>query len=187
MAAVLKKFGNLSNRLLAKNKFCHCIIKRHNGDKSWETFSELLKPVQLRKWMPGRFPKTEEERVKAAEKYDMHPHEYVAGPIDEVNCGDYPDLPWIGAEAKDPYYPWDFPALRRNFNEPMHRQYDAMGEDRWAYGVRTQYDYFRCSIIFVVFFISSFIIFYVCPNSKPALAEKQYPGRGVHYTFEPAK
>lgn len=72
--------------------------------------------------MPGFYPRTEEERRKAAEKYGMHPDEYKPCPNDHRYAGDYPDLPWIGVAAKDPYYPWDYPAMRRNFEDPVSVQ-----------------------------------------------------------------
>lgn len=33
--------------------------------------------------------------------------------------GDYPHLPDVPVERKDIYYPYDFPELRRNFQEPV--------------------------------------------------------------------
>lgn len=81
--------------------------------------------------MPGPYPTTEEERLKAAEKYNMHPDEYVPLPPDERGAGDYPDLPAIGVEARDPYYPWDFPALRRNFGEPVSLLLNSWYQDSY--------------------------------------------------------
>lgn len=69
-----------------------------------------------RLWKPGLKPVTEEEHKKAAEKYGLHPSEYKPY---EDSLGDYPRLPKIGAEAKDPFYPYDFPVLRRNFGDPV--------------------------------------------------------------------
>lgn len=36
-----------------------------------------------------------------------------------MGYGDYPKLPDIGGDSKDPHYPWDMPELKRNFNEPV--------------------------------------------------------------------
>lgn len=33
--------------------------------------------------------------------------------------GDYPHLPDVSVEAKDAYYPYDFPEMRRNYQEPV--------------------------------------------------------------------
>lgn len=69
-------------------------------------------------YKPGPYPKTPEERAAAAKKYGMTVEEYQ--PFPESMCyGDYPRLPDIGADSKDPHYPWDIPDLKRNFNEPV--------------------------------------------------------------------
>ena len=183
--AVLKKFGELSSRLLARNGSLFG-INRHYATE-FEKYLQTIKPLGLRDMMPGIFPETEEERLKAAEKYGMHPAEYKPLPNDETGCGDYPDLPWECVEARDPYYPWDFPAMRKNYEEPLHYQFDLLGPDRFPYGVRQFMDPFKCSIIFVVFFVSSYYIIMMFGNTRPLQAEKQYPGKGIHYTFEPLK
>jgi hypothetical protein len=36
-----------------------------------------------------------------------------------MGYGDYPELPNISGDSKDPFYPWDNPELKRNFNEPV--------------------------------------------------------------------
>lgn len=91
--------------------------------KSFEkAFKCLNFSVMNRDWQPGPYPKTEEERIKAAQKYNMHPDEYVPYPDDDPKgfCkGDYPDLPLIGNAAKDPYYPYDIPEQKRNHNETV--------------------------------------------------------------------
>ncbi|KZC13964.1 NADH dehydrogenase [ubiquinone] 1 beta subcomplex subunit 8, mitochondrial, partial [Dufourea novaeangliae] len=141
-----------------------------------------------KKWIPGMYPETEEERKAAAEKYGLHPYEYKPYPNDEHSVGDYPELPQLSVEAQDPYYPWDFPASRRNYNEPVHRHFDIMGPDHVAYGVRTREDYHKCALIFVGLIVSYLVFSLHTVDTKPAFAEKQYPGKGkVHYTFEPAK
>lgn len=72
--------------------------------------------------MPGEYPKNKEERLKAAKKYNLHPDEYVPYPKEDemgMHRGDYPNLPLIGHAGKDPYYPWDMPADRRNYKETV--------------------------------------------------------------------
>lgn len=68
-------------------------------------------------YKPGPYPKTDRERELAAQKYGLTVEEYT--PVKDNGCGagDYPDFPLVSADAKDPYYPWDFPELKRNFNE----------------------------------------------------------------------
>lgn len=35
--------------------------------------------------------------------------------------GDYPNLPWVPYEKRDPYLKWDDPINRRNFGEPVRQ------------------------------------------------------------------
>lgn len=72
-------------------------------------------------YKPGPYPKTEEERIIAAEKYGIPISEYKPYPDDGQGYGDYPDLPLESAESKDPFYPWDNPELKRNFNETVSK------------------------------------------------------------------
>lgn len=69
--------------------------------------------------MPAPYPKTAEERAKSAKKYGLTPEEYEPYPDDGTGHGDYPKLPLVSGEGKDPYYPYDFPELKRNFGEPV--------------------------------------------------------------------
>lgn len=64
-------------------------------------------------------PKTKAELEAVARKYNLHPSEYVPYPQDGTRPGDYPHLPDIGNELKDPNYPYDYPELKRNFNEAV--------------------------------------------------------------------
>lgn len=70
-------------------------------------------------WKPGPYPVTPEERAAAARKYGLRPDEYKPIPDDGIGAGDYPDLPLVSAESRDPYYPWDHPEHRRDFMEPV--------------------------------------------------------------------
>uniref|UniRef100_T1GPA9 NADH dehydrogenase [ubiquinone] 1 beta subcomplex subunit 8, mitochondrial n=1 Tax=Megaselia scalaris TaxID=36166 RepID=T1GPA9_MEGSC len=66
------------------------------------------------------YPETEEERLAAAKKYYLLPEEYKPHPNDGLGQGDYPKFnEGLGVEHKDPYYPYDFPEHKRNFNEPV--------------------------------------------------------------------
>lgn len=69
-------------------------------------------------YKPGPYPKTPEERAAAAKRYGLTIEEYQPYP-EEEGYGDYPKLPDIGADSKDPHYPYDNPELKRNFNEPV--------------------------------------------------------------------
>lgn len=70
-------------------------------------------------YKPTAFPKTAEERKAAAAKYGLSPEEYDTYPDNGLGLGDYPKLPLISDDVKDPFYPWDNPELKRNFNEPV--------------------------------------------------------------------
>lgn len=69
-------------------------------------------------YKPGPYPVTPEERAAAAKKYGLTIEEYQPYP-EHMGYGDYPKLPDIGADSKDPFYPYDQPELKRNFNEPV--------------------------------------------------------------------
>lgn len=69
-------------------------------------------------YKPGPYPKTPEERAAAAKRYGLTIEEYQPYP-EEQGYGDYPKLPDIGADSRDPHYPYDNPELKRNFNEPV--------------------------------------------------------------------
>lgn len=49
----------------------------------------------------------------------MLPEEYKPYADDGMGYGDYPKLPDIAVESKDPFYPYDFPEAKRNFGEPV--------------------------------------------------------------------
>ena len=70
-------------------------------------------------WAPGPYPKTPEERAKAAKKYGMRPEDYEPYPDDGTGYGDYPKLPYVSGDSRDPYQDWDMPDMKRNFGEPV--------------------------------------------------------------------
>lgn len=70
-------------------------------------------------YKPAPIPLTEEQRKLAAEKYGLNQREYDVYPDDGTGYGDYPKLPAISGDARDPDYPWDYPEHKRNFNEPV--------------------------------------------------------------------
>ena len=74
-----------------------------------------------RDWRPGPLPRTPEERAAAAKKYGLRVEDYEPYPDPEsgFSLGDYPKLPKISEEVKDPYEDWDFPSSRRNYGEPV--------------------------------------------------------------------
>ena len=73
-------------------------------------------------WKPGPYPRTPKERAAAAKKYGLRVEDYEPYPDDGFGYGDYPKLPRISDEAKDPYLPYDTPHNRRFFGEPVSKQ-----------------------------------------------------------------
>ncbi|KAG9436554.1 NADH dehydrogenase [ubiquinone] 1 beta subcomplex subunit 8, mitochondrial [Apis mellifera carnica] len=184
--AALKTTVNLSKKLFVRNITLTSFARKY--DKIVDTpYEEILQnelSVSQKKYMPGLYPKTKEEMKAAAEKYGLHPDEYKPCDPDTNYAGDYPDLPFISVEAKDPYYPWDFPALRRNFEEPIHKEANMLFGDRYEYGVRQIVEPSKGIAIFCSIMAACILIFWLSCNISQPLMEKQYPGKGIHYTFE---
>ncbi|XP_003702585.1 NADH:ubiquinone oxidoreductase subunit ASHI [Megachile rotundata] len=182
--AVVRKIGILSNTLLRNNV---PLIQITRGNKDFQTFLDFWKPVGMRPHMPDDYPETEEERRKSAAKYGLHPYEYEPYPNDHRYLGDYPQLPWIGVVARDPYYPWDYPVIRRNYGDPIHPEQDMMGEDRYDYGVRQLVSDTTGALIFIATIGVFYLAYKFSSHTSFPRMEKQYPRNGVHYSFEPAK
>lgn len=78
-----------------------------------------------------KVPETEEERIRAAKKYNLLPEDYKPYPEDSLDArGDYPNLPIISGSQRDPYEPFDYPELRRNYGEPLHIDFDMYTAER---------------------------------------------------------
>ncbi|KAK2580892.1 hypothetical protein KPH14_005962 [Odynerus spinipes] len=175
--ALVKTYMTLTPKLLSRNSIKLCIRAKHKETRDYPYL-----------WRANdKTPSTPEEIKEAAERYNLHPREYKPYPAEE-NYGDYPQLPFVGAEARDPNYPWDFPELRRNFGEPLHIEEDQIGEDRYSAGVRRMVSTEGVIAMFggtVLVFGTLFAIFQYYPWFQPVM-KKQYPKQGVtHYTFEP--
>ncbi|KAJ8300972.1 hypothetical protein KUTeg_022491 [Tegillarca granosa] len=84
-----------------------------NGSKPWYYLYE-----------PDSYPESEKEVEVAAKKYGMVPFDYKPFPRDlsEENFGDYPDIPII-FKSQRLHENYDMPALKRNYGEPMPKQY----------------------------------------------------------------
>ena len=135
----------------------------------------------------GPYPATEKERLAAAEKYGLEPSEYQTYPDDGTGFGDYPKLPDIGAETRDPFYPYDMPELKRNFNEPMHAHYDMFSEDRYNPSARYHLPEWMLWLQYFGVMGGTFAFYLWCEGFKffPARFPKQLPAPDtVHYTFE---
>ncbi|XP_037935827.1 NADH dehydrogenase [ubiquinone] 1 beta subcomplex subunit 8, mitochondrial-like [Teleopsis dalmanni] len=137
---------------------------------------------------PGPYPTTQKERDEAARKYNIAPEDYKPYPDDGLGYGDYPKLEiGLGVEARDPYYPYDFPEHKRNFNEPIHADIDLYGEDRYSVAARPRYSNQVYWGTFLGVMTFCFVLYYWLEDKKMfrPVSAKQYPGDGKkHYTFE---
>jgi len=142
-------------------------------------------------WKPGPYPVTPEQRAAAAKKYNLRPDEYEPYPDDGTGLGDYPKLPLISADSKDPYYDYDYPEHRRNFGEPVHADNDMMTLDRLDLSKRHRVPLNQQALTFfsVMAFLAAIYLYF---ENKQIYVHwprmpKQMPAEGVtHYTFEPA-
>ncbi|XP_053601416.1 NADH dehydrogenase [ubiquinone] 1 beta subcomplex subunit 8, mitochondrial [Plodia interpunctella] len=137
-------------------------------------------------YKPGPYPRTMEERAAAAKKYGMIPEEYQPYP-EEMGYGDYPKLPDIGADSKDPFYPYDCPELKRNFNEPMHAISELIGEDRYDISMKPRFSVLHQALWFLGMIGGSFALYLFLEDYKIGrpVTCKQYPNDGPHYLFAP--
>merc|ERR1712071_136305 len=137
--------------------------------------------------MGGAYPETEAERAAAARKYGLL-QDYETYPNDGTGFGDYPKLPLVSNDQRDPYTNWDYPDLKRNFGEPMHVDYDMYTEERMsnAEGRYSRKQMFQSFLaVFGAFFGILGLFEYNDWVVEHPINAKQYPGSGkVHYTFE---
>merc|ERR1712226_131911 len=149
-------------------------------------------------WEVGKKPVTKEEREAAAKKYGLIPEDYEPT-TDTSDTSDYPMLPRVGHRSLDPYADWDDPGMKRNFGEPVHRDWEQLTEDRadpaWEY----KFTYWKmfgmfCTLVGGLAFLTMALEPYRYQHPR---LEKQYPWddikrkreypRITHYTFEPAE
>ncbi|XP_017073899.1 NADH dehydrogenase [ubiquinone] 1 beta subcomplex subunit 8, mitochondrial [Drosophila eugracilis] len=137
---------------------------------------------------PGPYPQTEKERLAAAKKYYLLPEEYRPYADDGLGHGDYPKVGGgLGVEAKDTYYPWDYPEHKRNLHEPISADHDLYSEDRWSQAEQPRYKNSYYFVCFLGVMSGCLALYYWLEDKKMyrPVAAKQYPGDGVkHYTFE---
>ncbi|XP_017489056.1 PREDICTED: NADH dehydrogenase [ubiquinone] 1 beta subcomplex subunit 8, mitochondrial-like [Rhagoletis zephyria] len=146
----------------------------------------------VRDYKPGPYPKTQEEREAAARKYNLIPEDYE--PYEEGSgYGDYPKLPAVGQDSRDPYEDFDYYYRRRNFGETVHIDYDIHMSEKSNPNVIYRYPVpFMIGTIvsaFAAFFLFGWIDRKLDLRTSNPMKPKQYwpPPPGVkHYTFEPA-
>ncbi|XP_017871965.1 PREDICTED: NADH dehydrogenase [ubiquinone] 1 beta subcomplex subunit 8, mitochondrial [Drosophila arizonae] len=139
-------------------------------------------------YKPGPYPKTEKEREAAAKKYYLLPEEYKPYADDGLGYGDYPKVGGgLGVEHKDNYYPYDYPEIKRNFNEPISVDHDLYSEDRYSQPDYPRYSKSYYMLCFAGVMGGCLALYYWLEDKKMyrPVAAKQYPADGVkHYTFE---
>ncbi|EDS33181.1 NADH-ubiquinone oxidoreductase ashi subunit [Culex quinquefasciatus] len=172
MAALIKGL-KLASQIQSKNPalFALAVRNAHGWNKDFK---------------PAKFPETDKEREAAARKYGLHPAEYQPYPNDGLGYGDYPKLADTPVEARDPYYPYDFPELKRNLHEPLHAESDLWGENMYGSAERTRYPMRTYWLAFLGVMAGCLGLYYWLEDYKmfrPVLA-KQYARDGKHYTFD---
>ncbi|KAK8764711.1 hypothetical protein V5799_032692 [Amblyomma americanum] len=143
-------------------------------------------------WAPKARPKTEEERIAAAKKYNMIPEDYQTRDDSEgLTWGDYPKLPTVPAAGRDPDEDYDFPTLRRNYGEPVNIYMDAFTMERLDTS-RQRTSPTKQVAMFLGTVLGFWFLFDVFDHPKlkwgmnPDLGPPQMPDDGVvHYTFDP--
>lgn len=117
--AALVKFGRAAAKLSNKSSLGAVVSVRNHWNKDMK---------------PGPYPRTQQEREAAAKKYNLPIEQYEPYPDDGMGYGDYPKLKDENDDQRDPYYPYDYPELKRNFNEPLHAEWDMYSEVRLSTG-----------------------------------------------------
>jgi len=141
-------------------------------------------------WRPDvKIPKTLEERKAAAKKYGMIVEDYETYcPDTEVPYGDYPKLPPVSAESRDPHALYDLPELKRNFGEPFHIEADMFGEDRYNINQRLRIPLNQMAACFFGFMSLMAFGFWTGEHIRICgvrMMPKEYPSDGKkHYSFE---
>jgi len=162
------------------------LIKRH-----LRVLQPLIRRTYWNKdFKPGPYPRTPEERAAAAKKYGLIPEDYEPYPenVDGPGYGDYPKLPEVSGDARDPYHTWDFPEHKRNFNEPLNAEFDMLGEDRYNANARNNPSGLVMVASFLLVICGTYALYIFCEQHKyiQPLMPKQLPYKGqAHYTFEP--
>jgi NADH dehydrogenase (ubiquinone) 1 beta subcomplex subunit 8 len=117
------------------------------------------------------------------------PEDYETYEPDGTGYGDYPKLPLISAESRDPHALYDFPELKRNFGEPMHVDADMVGEDRWDYNKRYHLPMWKMLAMFLTATVGGGLVFCLCEYIRVVptpMMPRQLPGDGKrkYYSFE---
>lgn len=138
-------------------------------------------------WQPAPYPETKEEREAAARKYGMIPEDYEPYDPTDWGLGDYPKLEKSSQESRSGQIDWDYMADRRNFGEPLMRDYDAHQGTRWDDTTELPHSQAYFWAGFLAWFGGLALLTYITSffMKHPGVSAMQYPGRGkTHYTFD---
>jgi len=142
-----------------------------------------------RDWMPAlKLPKTEEEKRAAAKKYGLIPADYDTYADDGTGFGDYPKLPMVSADSRDPHALYDMPEFKRNYGEPLHVHADMIGEDRWDINRRFRFSVTNMFLTYVGVMTGFALLFFLGEEIKLIPVRMMpphmlYDGK-KHYSFE---
>ncbi|XP_046571647.1 NADH dehydrogenase [ubiquinone] 1 beta subcomplex subunit 8, mitochondrial-like [Haliotis rubra] len=154
-------------------------------------------------WKPGPYPMTPEERANAAKRYGLRVEDYDVYADDGTGYGDYPKLPHVSGDVRDPNEDWDIPEIKRNYGEPLHVDHDMIGEDRYNINANPRLSY-RTMFLSTGAFLGTILAIYILTEPYPhflPVMPKQHPFNNLylenggeaaqekavqHYTFEPA-
>ncbi|KAF7284342.1 NADH:ubiquinone oxidoreductase subunit ASHI [Rhynchophorus ferrugineus] len=136
---------------------------------------------------PLPYPKTFEEKAASAERYGIPLAEYEPYPDDGSGCGDYPKLPLEAVEHRDPYYPWDNPELKKNYNEVLHDEYDFIREDRYNVNYKLHLPLSILVLQYVSVMGGAYFLYWIFEYVKafhPVMPPQLPKENKVYYTFE---
>ncbi|XP_059177018.1 NADH dehydrogenase [ubiquinone] 1 beta subcomplex subunit 8, mitochondrial-like [Physella acuta] len=152
-------------------------------------------------WKPGPLPRTPEERAAAAKKFGLRPEDYNV--LADGDLEEYPHLPAVSSQWRDPFEDYEFAADRRNYGEPVHADRDIVGLDQLDRNDHGRYSYGEVFVRFLAIFagfVAAHTLLEPYPYFLPQMP-KQYPFNNLylerggdpslepevkHYSFEPA-
>jgi hypothetical protein len=142
----------------------------------------------------GPWPRTKEEREKAARKYNLIPEDYQPFP-EEDGWGDYPDLPAVGAYNRYKYDDFDDPQDMRFYGEPFHisadmyywERIDPMESEKIAF---KQFPWWKRAVVCFGFPALIYGIYYGLEKSRVNINHpwkiREYSGGQPLYAFPPS-
>ncbi|CAG0881711.1 unnamed protein product [Cyprideis torosa] len=142
-------------------------------------------------YKPGPYPRTEAERRAAAKKYNMLYEDYQPYP-EEKAFGDYPWIPMIHHDMRNPYEDFDFPHLRRNYGEVIHPKAWRLTGKTPNLELPPGYPPMRTMVIRHLLLVATFVLVYFGFGERYHIYTRTMPvynvGDGrIPYSFDPAE